>query len=318
MGNDNGRGDLYDFPGSKEVDSNPELPEGREEVTAKSKSSEDPVQIYLQEIGKVPLLSREEEVELAKRVEQGDEEARQKLIEANLRLVVSIAKKYVGRGLSFLDLIQEGNIGLMKTIDKFDYRKGFKFSTYATWWIRQSITRAIADQSRTVRIPVHMIKTLRELKEKRSEYEQEHGEPPSREKLAELMGTSKERIRRFENISQYTTSLERPIGDDDNDTLADFIEDEGAPSPAEESYREFLQEELDEALSNLTEREKKIVELRYGLKDSHPRTLKEVAQVFNITRERVRQIEIKAIEKLKHPKLQENLRKFRELLKSER
>lgn len=311
-------GEVYDFPGSEDVDTTTEIPTTRSELSATSSSTEDPVKIYLQEIGKVPLLTREEEVELAKRVEQGDEEARKKLIEANLRLVVSIAKRYLGRGLSFLDLIQEGNIGLMKTIEKFDYTKGFKFSTYATWWIRQSITRAIADQSRTVRIPVHMIKTIRELKEKKKEWYQKHEEPPSREKLAELMDTSVDKIRQIENISQYTTSLERPIGDDENDTLADFIEDEGAPSPAEESYREFLKEELDEALSNLTDREKKIVELRYGLRDGHPRTLKEVAQVFNITRERVRQIEIKAIDKLKHPDMQENLRKFRSLLNSEK
>jgi len=282
----------------------------------RTSTSQDPVKIYLQEIGKVPLLTREEEVELAKRIEKGDDEARQELIQANLRLVVSIAKNYLGRGLSFLDLIQEGNIGLMKTVEKFDWRKGYKFSTYATWWIRQSITRAIADQSRTVRIPVHMLKSIRKLQEYKREWEKEHGHPPSVEDLAELMDTSEDKVRKIENTSQYTDSLERPVGEEeDGGTLADFIEDDDAPSPAEESYHEFLLEELEKTLDRLNERERKIVKLRYGLEDGHPRTLKEVAHVFNITRERVRQIEISAIEKLKHPQMQKKLRKFRGLLK---
>lgn len=283
-----------------------------------SSSTEDPVQLYLQEIGQVPLLSREEEVALAKRVEQGDQAARKKLIKANLRLVVSIAKKYMGRGLSFLDLIQEGNIGLMKTIDKFDWRKGYKFSTYATWWIRQSITRAIADNSRTVRIPVHMINTIRDMKRVRQQWVEEHGEQPSRDQLAEKLDISLDKVRRVENISQYTASLEKPIGEEDSDTLADLIEDKDAPSPAQESYREFLREALSDALDTLKDREERVVKLRYGLTDGHPRTLKEVAEIFSLTRERIRQIEIGAIEKLKHPATHENLHKFRELANHER
>ena len=308
---------LYNFPGFDQKSSETEISGESEEFSVKTSPSEDPVKIYLQEIGKVPLLTRDEEVELAKRIEKGDQKAREKLIKSNLRLVVSIAKKYLGRGLSFLDLIQEGNIGLMKTIEKFDWRKGYKFSTYATWWIRQSITRAIADQSRTVRIPVHMLKTIREMHEIKQKYIAENGEPPSREKLAELMDCTIQKIRKIENISSYTASLERPIGNDENDTLADFVEDENAPSPAQEVYRDFMKEELEDALNNLRDRERRILELRYGLKDGHMRTLKEVAGVFNITRERVRQIEIKALEKLKHPKMQENLRKFRELSRNE-
>ena len=281
-------------------------------------SSGDPVQTYLREIGKVPLLSREEEIELAKRIEQGDQLTRRKLIESNLRLVVSIAKKYTGRGLSFLDLIQEGNIGLLKTIEKFDWRKGYKFSTYATWWIRQAITRAIADQSRTVRIPVHMIKTIREMKKERRKWIQEKGAEPSNSQLAEQMGVSEEKLKKAQNVTQYTTSLEKPVGEDDEGKLVDFIEDEGAPSPAKESYREFMSDKLEEALERLEDRQKKIVELRYGLKDGHPRTLKEVAQVFSITRERVRQIEIRALERLKHPDINKNLKKFREMMLNEK
>ena len=280
-------------------------------------TAEDPVKMYLQDIGRIPLLSRDEEVSLAKRVAGGDKEARDKLITANLRLVVSIAKKYLGRGLSFLDLIQEGNLGLMKAVEKFDYTKGYKFSTYATWWIRQAITRAIADQSRTIRIPVHMIETVRELQRVKKEHVQEHGEPPDLGALSKELHMPVDKIKRVENVSQYTASLERPIGEEEEDTLGDFLEDKNAPSPTKETFRMFLGEELEKALNQLNDREKDILKLRYGLEDGHPRTLKDVACVFNITRERVRQIEIKALEKLKHPSRKEELRKFRELLLSE-
>jgi len=293
--------------------------EETEEVEEKNlaTSAGDPVKLYLQDIGKIPLLTREEEVELAQRIERGDREAKEKLILSNLRLVVSIAKRYIGRGLSFLDLIQEGNIGLMRAVEKFDWTKGYKFSTYATWWIRQAITRAIADQSRIIRIPVHMIETVRELDRAKKEHIQEHGEVPDLIKLAEELGMPVEKIKRVENVAQYTTSLERPIGDDEDDTLGDFIEDESAPSPIKETLKMFLAEELERALDQLDDREKEILKLRYGLEDGHPRTLKDVARVFNITRERVRQIEIKALEKLKHPSRKQELKKFRELLMNE-
>ncbi len=280
-------------------------------------SSGDPVKMYLQEIGKIPLLTREQEVELAKRVADGDAQAREALINANLRLVVSIAKKYIGRGLSFLDLIQEGNLGLMKAVEKFDWTKGYKFSTYATWWIRQAITRAIADQARTIRIPVHMIDTVRELQRVKKELIQETGEVPDQETLAQELGMPVEKIKRVENVSQYTSSLERPIGEDEEDSLGDLIPDEHAPSPTKEAYKQFMMEELERALSQLSPREREILILRYGIKDGHPRTLKEVAGEFNITRERVRQIEIKALDKLKHPTRKEELKKFRQLLLSE-
>lgn len=314
--------------GGAKADRNPttlketKIPGDQKGRTSGSKTSDspsgDPVQTYLKEIGKVPLLNREEEIELAKRIEKGDQRARRKLIEANLRLVVSIAKKYTGRGLSFLDLIQEGNIGLLKTIEKFDWRKGFKFSTYATWWIRQSITRAIADQSRTVRIPVHMVKTIREMRKEKRRWIQEHGSEPSNPELADQMGITEEKLKKAQNVTQYTTSLGKPVGEDEEGALVDFIENEDAPSPAEESYREFMSDKLEEALDRLRDREKKIVELRFGLKDGHPRTLKEVAQVFSITRERVRQIEIKALERLKHPEISKNLKKFREMMLNEK
>ncbi len=277
----------------------------------------DPVKMYLQEIGKINLLSREQEVALASRVVAGEKCARDELITANLRLVVSIAKKYMGRGLSFLDLIQEGNMGLMRAVEKFDHTKGYKFSTYATWWIRQAITRAIADQSRTIRIPVHMIETVRELQRVKKEHVQEHGAAPDLQALSSELGIPEEKIKQVENVSQYTSSLERPIGEEEEDTLGDFIEDKDAPSPTKETYRMFLVEELDRALNQLSNREKDILKLRYGLEDGHLRTLKDVARVFNITRERVRQIEIKALEKLKHPTRKEELQKFRQLLMSE-
>ena len=358
-----------------------------------SKRREDPVKTYLREIGKVPLLTKEGEVELAKAMEigafaelqladisgeeagkrlrarkdkpseaerpgledlvekgkeaaellvtasfeehLGDElpttrdhgelkalvragrAARDRLTISNLRLVVSIAKRYMNRGLSFLDLIQEGNMGLMKAVEKFDYTHGYKFSTYATWWIRQAITRAIADQSRTIRVPVHMIETVRELNRVKREYIQKQGSAPTLEDLSELTGMSIDKIKKVESVSQYTASLERPIGEEDEDTLGDFIEDPSSPSPTKETFRMFLREQLSRALEQLDEREREILKLRYGLEDGHPRTLKDVSLKFNITRERVRQIEIKAIEKLKHPSRRAELKRFRELLLAE-
>ncbi len=353
---------------------------------------EDPVKTYLREIGKVPLLTKEGEVELAKAMEigtyaelsiavsigkdasaklqkgknlsdveqkqcedliekgeaaaelmsssafeekLGDElptttdraelerlvavgtAARDRLTISNLRLVVSIAKRYMNRGLSFLDLIQEGNMGLMKAVEKFDFTRGYKFSTYATWWIRQAITRAIADQSRTIRVPVHMIETVRELNRVKREYIQSHGSAPTLEDLSELTGMSIDKIKKVESVSQYTASLERPFGEEDEDTLGDFIEDPSSPSPTKETFRMFLKEQLSRALDQLDEREREILKLRYGLEDGHPRTLKDVSLKFNITRERVRQIEIKAIEKLKHPSRRAELKRFRELLLAE-
>ena len=353
---------------------------------------EDPVKTYLREIGKVPLLTKEGEVELAKAMEigsyaelsiaviigkdaktklkkskdlseiektqcedlaekgvaaaelmissafeekLGDElpetkdqtelerlvglgtAARDRLTISNLRLVVSIAKRYMNRGLSFLDLIQEGNMGLMKAVEKFDYTRGYKFSTYATWWIRQAITRAIADQSRTIRVPVHMIETVRELNRVKREYIQSHGSAPTLEDLSKLTGMSIDKIKKVESVSQYTASLERPFGEEDEDTLGDFIEDPSSPSPTKETFRMFLKEQLSRALDQLDEREREILKLRYGLEDGHPRTLKDVSLKFNITRERVRQIEIKAIEKLKHPSRRAELKRFRELLLAE-
>ena len=353
---------------------------------------EDPVKTYLREIGKVPLLTKEGEVVLAKAMEIGsyaelsiavfvgkqaantlkkskdlpeiertqyeelvakaedaaelmissafeeklgdelptttDREeldgliaagvvARDKLTISNLRLVVSIAKRYMNRGLSFLDLIQEGNMGLMKAVEKFDFSRGYKFSTYATWWIRQAITRAIADQSRTIRVPVHMIETVRELNRVKREYIQSHGSAATLEDLSKLTGMTIDKIKKVESVSQYTASLERPFGEEDEDTLGDFIEDTSSPSPTKETFRMFLKEQLARALDQLDEREREILKLRYGLDDGHPRTLKDVSLKFNITRERVRQIEIKAIEKLKHPSRRAELKRFRELLLAE-
>ena len=275
-------------------------------------SIEDPVRMYLKEIGKVPLLSAEEEIELAKRMELGDQEAKKRLAEANLRLVVSIAKRYVGRGMLFLDLIQEGNLGLIKAVEKFDYRKGYKFSTYATWWIRQAITRAIADQARTIRIPVHMVETINKLIRVSRQLLQELGREPSPEEIAEEMDIPVERVREILKISQEPVSLETPIGEEEDSHLGDFIQDENVPVPADAAAFTLLKEQLDEVLGTLTEREQKVLRLRFGLDDSRARTLEEVGKDFNVTRERIRQIEAKALRKLRHPSRSKQLKDFLE------
>ena len=267
---------------------------------------EDPVRMYLKEIGKVPLLSAEEEIEYAKRMEQGDEEAKKRLAEANLRLVVSIAKRYVGRGMLFLDLIQEGNLGLIKAVEKFDYRKGYKFSTYATWWIRQAITRAIADQARTIRIPVHMVETINKLVRVSRQLLQELGREPSPEEIAEAM----ERVREIQKISQEPVSLETPIGEEEDSHLGDFIQDDNVPVPAEAAASTLLKEQLVEVLGTLTEREQKVLRLRFGMDDGRARTLEEVGREFNVTRERIRQIEAKALRKLRHPSRSRKLKDY--------
>ena len=264
-------------------------------------SIEDPVRMYLKEIGKVPLLSADEEVELAKRMAEGDEEAKKRLAEANLRLVVSIAKRYVGRGMLFLDLIQEGNLGLIKAVEKFDYHKGFKFSTYATWWIRQAITRAIADQARTIRIPVHMVETINKLIRVSRQLLQELGREPTPEEIAAKLDMPVERVREILKISQEPVSLETPIGEEEDSHLGDFIQDDNVPVPAEAAAQTLLKEQLDEVLDTLTEREQKVLRLRFGMNDGRARTLEEVGKEFDVTRERIRQIEAKALRKLRHP-----------------
>ena len=264
-------------------------------------SIEDPVRMYLKEIGKVSLLTADEEIELAKRMEQGDEEAKKRLAEANLRLVVSIAKRYVGRGMLFLDLIQEGNLGLIKAVEKFDYRKGYKFSTYATWWIRQAITRAIADQARTIRIPVHMVETINKLIRVSRQLLQELGREPTPEEIAEEMKMPVDRVREILKISQEPVSLETPIGEEEDSHLGDFIQDDNVPVPADAAAFTLLKEQLIEVLGTLTEREQKVLRLRFGLDDGRARTLEEVGKEFNVTRERIRQIEAKALRKLRHP-----------------
>ena len=271
---------------------------------------EDPVRMYLKEIGKVPRLTAEEEIELAKRMEEGDEEAKKRLAEANLRLVVSIAKRYVGRGMLFLDLIQEGNLGLIKAVEKFDYRKGFKFSTYATWWIRQAITRAIADQARTIRIPVHMVETINKLVRVSRQLLQELGREPTPEEIAEKMDIPVERVREIIKISQEPVSLETPIGEEEDSHLGDFIQDDNVPVPAEAAAFTLLKEQLDEVLGTLTEREQKVLRLRFGLKDGRARTLEAVGKEFNVTRERIRQIEAKALRKLRHPSRSRKLKDY--------
>ena len=275
-------------------------------------SIEDPVRMYLKEIGKVPLLSAEEEIELALRMEQGDEEAKKKLAEANLRLVVSIAKRYVGRGMLFLDLIQEGNLGLIKAVEKFDYRKGFKFSTYATWWIRQAITRAIADQARTIRIPVHMVETINKLIRVSRQLLQELGREPTPEEIAEEMKMPVERVREILKISQEPVSLETPIGEEEDSHLGDFIQDDNVPVPVDAAAYTLLREQLEEVLDTLTDREKKVLSLRFGLEDGRQRTLEEVGKEFNVTRERISQIEAKALRKLRHPTRSRKLRDYLE------
>ena len=273
-------------------------------------SIEDPVRMYLKEIGKVPLLSAEEEIELAKRMENGDQEAKKRLAEANLRLVVSIAKRYVGRGMLFLDLIQEGNLGLIKAVEKFDYRKGYKFSTYATWWIRQAITRAIADQARTIRIPVHMVETINKLIRVSRQLLQELGREPTPEEISEEMGMPVDRVREILKISQEPVSLETPIGEEEDSHLGDFIQDDNVPVPAEAASFTLLREQLVEVLGTLTEREQKVLRLRFGLDDGRARTLEEVGKEFNVTRERIRQIEAKALRKLRHPSRSRKLKDY--------
>ena len=273
-------------------------------------SIEDPVRMYLKEIGKVPLLSAEEEIELAKRMELGDQEAKKRLAEANLRLVVSIAKRYVGRGMLFLDLIQEGNLGLIKAVEKFDYRKGYKFSTYATWWIRQAITRAIADQARTIRIPVHMVETINKLIRVSRQLLQELGREPTPEEIAAEMDMSVERVREILKISQEPVSLETPIGEEEDSHLGDFIQDDNVPVPADAAAFTLLKEQLVEVLSTLTDREQKVLRLRFGLDDGRARTLEEVGKEFNVTRERIRQIEAKALRKLRHPSRSRKLKDY--------
>ena len=275
-------------------------------------SIEDPVRMYLKEIGKVPLLSAEEEIELAKRMELGDQEAKKRLAEANLRLVVSIAKRYVGRGMLFLDLIQEGNLGLIKAVEKFDYRKGYKFSTYATWWIRQAITRAIADQARTIRIPVHMVETINKLIRVSRQLLQELGREPTPEEIAAEMNMPVDRVREILKISQGPVSLETPIGEEEDSHLGDFIQDDNVPVPADAAAFTLLKEQLEEVLGTLTEREQKVLTLRFGLEDGRARTLEEVGKEFNVTRERIRQIEAKALRKLRHPSRSRKLKDYLE------
>ncbi len=274
--------------------------------------TEDPVRMYLKEIGKVPLLTANQEIELAKRMEQGDWEARRQLSEANLRLVVSIAKRYVGRGMLFLDLIQEGNLGLIKAVEKFDYRKGYKFSTYATWWIRQAITRAIADQARTIRIPVHMVETINKLIRISRQLLQELGREPTTEEIAKEMELTVEKVRQIQKISMDPVSLETPIGEEEDSHLGDFIPDENVPVPVDAATYTLLREQLDEVLDTLTERERKVLILRFGLDDGRARTLEEVGKEFNVTRERIRQIEAKALRKLRHPSRSRKLRDYLE------
>ena len=297
--------------GEETRDSDEDVDSTKEDISVPDTiSTEDPVRLYLKEIGKVPLLTAEEEVDLAKRMGEGDEEAKHKLTEANLRLVVSIAKRYVGRGMLFLDLIQEGNLGLIKAVEKFDYTKGFKFSTYATWWIRQAITRAIADQARTIRIPVHMVETINKLMRVQRQLLQELGREPTEEEIAEEMGLTVERVREILKIAQEPVSLETPIGEEEDSHLGDFIQDENVPVPAEAAARKLQKEQLDEDLDTLTEREQKVLRLRFGMNDGRARTLEEVGKEFDVTRERIRQIEAKALRKLRHPSRSRKLRDF--------
>lgn len=295
-------GVVLDKDGSIDVDA----------TVSKGISVDDPVRMYLKEIGKVPLLTADEEIELAKRMEEGDEYAKMKLCEANLRLVVSIAKRYVGRGMLFLDLIQEGNLGLIKAVDKFDYRKGYKFSTYATWWIRQAITRSIADQARTIRIPVHMVETINKLIRVSRQLLQTYGREPSPEEIAKEMGITVDKVREIQKIAQEPVSLETPIGEEEDSHLGDFIPDDDVPAPAEAAAFSMLKEQLVEVLDTLTDREQKVLKLRFGLDDGRSRTLEEVGKEFDVTRERIRQIEAKALRKLRHPSRSKKLKDYLE------
>ena len=283
-----------------------------DQIAQKGVTVDDPVRMYLKEIGKVPLLTADEEIELAKRMEEGDEKAKQRLCEANLRLVVSIAKRYVGRGMLFLDLIQEGNLGLIKAVEKFDYTKGYKFSTYATWWIRQAITRSIADQARTIRIPVHMVETINKLIRVSRQLLQQLGREPSPEEIAEEMGMPVDKVREIQKIAQEPVSLETPIGEEEDSHLGDFIPDEDVPAPADAAAFSMLKEQLVEVLGTLTDREQKVLKLRFGLEDGRARTLEEVGKEFDVTRERIRQIEAKALRKLRHPSRSRKLKDYLE------
>ena len=281
-----------------------------EDLDDKNQGSDDPVKVYLKEIGRIPLLSAEEEIDLAMRINDNDEEAKRRLAEANLRLVVSIAKRYVGRGMHFLDLIQEGNLGLIKAVDKFDYTKGFKFSTYATWWIRQAITRAIADQARTIRIPVHMVETINKVKKTNSMLLHQNGRDPSAEEIAAELGMTAAKVREILRVAQEPVSLETPIGEEEDSHLGDFIPDDDAPAPADAASILLLKEQLDDVLKTLTPREAKVLALRFGLEGGHPHTLEEVGKEFEVTRERIRQIEAKALRKLRHPSRSKKLKDF--------
>ena len=297
-----------------ELNFDSELPKGQEAAAAAADSRnvtmDDPVKVYLKEIGRVPLLTPEEEIELAIRIGDDDQQAKQRLAEANLRLVVSIAKRYVGRGMQFLDLIQEGNLGLIKAVDKFDYTKGFKFSTYATWWIRQAITRAIADQARTIRIPVHMVETINKVKKTNSQLLHKNGRDPTAEEIAAELNMPVEKVREILRVSQEPVSLETPIGEEDDSHLGDFIPDDDALAPADAASMLLLKEQLNDVLKTLTLREAKVLSLRFGLEDGHPRTLEEVGSEFGVTRERIRQIEAKALRKLRHPSRSKKLKDF--------
>ncbi|WP_071431126.1 RNA polymerase sigma factor RpoD [Angelakisella massiliensis] len=296
-----------------EVAANTDKEEDLESVLyAEGISIDDPVKVYLKEIGRVPLLSADEEVDLAVRMSQGDEAARKRLSEANLRLVVSIAKRYVGRGMQFLDLIQEGNLGLIKAVEKFDHTKGFKFSTYATWWIRQAITRAIADQARTIRIPVHMVETINKVKKVNSQLLHQNGHEPSSEQIAAELDMPVEKVREIMRVAQEPVSLETPIGEEEDSHLGDFIADDDSPAPSDVASHTLLKEQLEEVLSTLTPREEKVLKLRFGLEDGRSRTLEEVGKEFNVTRERIRQIEAKALRKLRHPSRSKRLKDFLE------
>ena len=307
---------IEDYNPEQDLDLNLNLDEVLEEVedesilTADGISIDDPVKVYLKEIGRVPLLTNEEEQELSERMAQGDVQARKRLSEANLRLVVSIAKRYVGRGMQFLDLIQEGNLGLIKAVEKFDHTKGFKFSTYATWWIRQAITRAIADQARTIRIPAHMVETINKVKKVSSQLLHKNGHEPSAEEIAAELDMSVDKVREILRVSQEPVSLETPIGEEEDSHLGDFIPDDDAPSPADAASHTLLKEQLSGVLSTLTPREEKVLRLRFGLEDGRSRTLEEVGKEFNVTRERIRQIEAKALRKLRHPSRSKKLKDF--------